>query len=230
MPVKTSSDSSTWPTTMGLRRMRSCVTSLTSSLWMRVLGNAIHSSRALAKATRQHAEGGAPAECIRDQHADGNAEHRRRHDAEGHQRDGAAGARRADQLDSGGAGQRPEHGQRQRGHEARHGHDPDVGRGHGQRIGQAEQDQHADEQALALDVGHQRRQQRSGGGDREGEQRDQQAGLGHGDVRSRARSGSRPTIRNSVVRMVKPAAESSRMGNSIGIPQARACRAVDGRC
>ena len=35
---------------------------------------------------RQHAEGGAPAECIRDQHADGNAEHRRRHDAEGHQR------------------------------------------------------------------------------------------------------------------------------------------------
>ena len=37
MPVKTSSDSSTWPTTMGLRRMRSCVTSLTSSLWMRVL-------------------------------------------------------------------------------------------------------------------------------------------------------------------------------------------------
>ncbi|CFV94750.1 Uncharacterised protein [Bordetella pertussis] len=34
--------------------------------------------------------------------------------------------------------------------------------------------------------------------------------------RSRARGGSRPTIRNSVVRMVKPAADSRMMGNNIG--------------
>ncbi|MNL54838.1 hypothetical protein D3C87_1782020 [compost metagenome] len=39
--------------------------------------------------------------------------------------------------------------------------------------------------------------------------------------KSRAKAGNSPTIRNSVVRIVKPAAESSRMGKSIGIPLAR---------
>ncbi|KAG0920635.1 hypothetical protein G6F31_020639 [Rhizopus arrhizus] len=54
---------------------------------------------------RQHPERRAPAERIRDQHADRDAEDGGRHDAEGHHRDGAAGARRADQLHGGGAGQ-----------------------------------------------------------------------------------------------------------------------------
>ncbi|KAG1390454.1 hypothetical protein G6F59_015198 [Rhizopus arrhizus] len=50
--------------------------------------------------------------------------------------------------------------------------------------------------------------------------------------RSRASPGSRPTIRNSVVRIVKPAAESSRIGKSIGIPLARCRQAARGagRC
>ncbi|CAB3871827.1 hypothetical protein LMG26686_03009 [Achromobacter mucicolens] len=51
MPVNTSSDSNTWLTTMGSRRMRNCVTRRTLSARTRVLGKVRSSSRALANAT-----------------------------------------------------------------------------------------------------------------------------------------------------------------------------------
>ncbi|CFN94568.1 Uncharacterised protein [Bordetella pertussis] len=130
----------------------------------------------------QHREGGAPAEGVGNQHADGNAQDGGGDDAEADDGYGAPGIGGADQLDGGGAGQRPEHGQRQGGHEAGERHDPDVGRDGGQGIGQAEQHQHPDEQALAFEIGQQGGQHRAGGGHREGEQRHQQAGLRHGDL------------------------------------------------
>jgi len=51
MPVKTSSDSSTCPTTCGLRRICSCVFSSMSCAWRGGRGKKAHNSSALAKAT-----------------------------------------------------------------------------------------------------------------------------------------------------------------------------------
>ena len=208
---------------MGLRRMRSCVTSLTSSLWMRVLGNAIHSSRALAKATADSTPKAArqpnaseistpmgmpntvaatmpkaTSEMARPARAGPTSSTAVALASDQNTGSASAGTKRATAMT--------------------------------QMLGAA--------MASALD----RPNRISTPMNRRLRSMLAISAVSSGPVaatvkansvtsrpawdtvtsRSRARSGSRPTIRNSVVRMVKPAAESSRMGNSIGIPQARA--------
>ncbi len=158
---------------------------------------------------RQEGECHAPAPGVADQRADRDAEYRGADDTETDFLDRPARVIRTDDIHRRFTGQRPEYRQAQGWQQTGNGHDPDIRRQRRHDIGQPEDHQDADEQPPPLEareIGSEERTKRRHG---KGEQRHQQPGLRDADLRNS------PTMTNSVVSTVKPAADSSRMARNM---------------
>ncbi|MNN11849.1 hypothetical protein D3C81_1248240 [compost metagenome] len=133
---------------------------------------------------RQHGQQGkgrTPAQGIADQGADRNTKHRGTHHTEADLGDRPPGIRRPDDVHRRFTGQRPEHRQAQRRQQPRQAHDINVRRDRCQGVTGGEQQEDADEQALALEACAPRSKEGAEAGHGKGKQGHQQPGLGHAD-------------------------------------------------